>query len=159
MPVKMKIKVTRDTLIRSAKCNMVGEGSTWIHMSTLPNNIQKLICDNLEQFPMLDIASNCAITLAVKELFPFATTSATYISPFYHLPWQKRGEFTRAYRINLPQEAIRFIGEFDKTKTIEERINMDELEFEVEIEDQIIEQLPMPDLSEYLKESKTLELV
>lgn len=126
MSVKMKIKVTRQILIDSRLCGAKDD----------------------EEVP-----SNCAIALAVRQLFPDAFVGARYIDPFYHSE-----EISHAGHIVLPIAAQNFITEFD-SYTMIQRLRMPHLEFEVDIPDVIINALPLPDISKLIKDSRTLELV
>lgn len=131
---KLTIKVTRDILERSSNCATDGE--------------------NGEGY-----GSNCAIALAVREIFPTAWVYPESIKPFNsELNIYEDDEDEIKELISLPEEARRFIVQFDaftpKLRTI-----MRELEFEVEVPDRVIEKLvSIDEIKEILKTSKTLEL-
>lgn len=120
--MKIKIKVTKEILKRSMNCELM-EGSR---------------------------TTNCAISLAVREIFPEAETMLRVIYPSV-ITYEK---------IEIPQEAQDFIVIFDR-KDPEARALMTPIEFEVELTDEVIEALPIniDEAKEILKNSSTLELV
>lgn len=118
--VKMKITVTKDILNRSKYCD--GDA--------------------------LDIRSNCAIALAVRDIFPKATVDYTCIEPF--------GRSGYASYIELPKEATRFIHKFDKAGP-KRRIKMDEFSFEIEIPSYVIRRINISEVKKILINHPTLE--
>jgi len=111
--MKLKIKVTKDVLKRSAKC----QSSPW---------------------------KNCAIATAIREIFPVAgvMNSKIRIDGFPD--------------IFLPEAAQIFIKDFDKLQySPSSRLNMPELEFEVNIPVELIETINISDIHK----SETLEVV
>jgi len=91
------------------------------------------------------INENCAIALAVRDLFPRATVGASFINSL-------------AEQIELPDSAIRFIYKFD-SKTPDQRLQMHPLSFEVDVPDSVINEVGISEAYRILSESKTLELV
>lgn len=129
MPVNLKIKVTKEIIEKSMWC---GFGSS--------NDIQE----------------NCAIALAVRDIFPDAQVEKYGIF-LKREDWQTKGTDSD---IQLPPEAIEFIGEFDLySDTPEHRLLMPELEFEVEIPDKVLEEINIEELRPLLQNHPTLELV
>lgn len=96
------------------------------------------------------VTKNCAIAVAVREIFPKASVQFSYIEPF--------GEFITSKSIYLPEEATAFIHEFDDLNA-EQRVNLAEFEFEVDIPESVIEAIPLPDIEKIISTSETLELV
>lgn len=126
---KIKINVTQEILQKSSMCGMnINEG----------------------------VGNNCAIALAVREIFPAAWVEDTRILPFYS---EKKTTFKNIYdfKIALPTEATDFINLFDNYRP-ELRVKMTPISFEVEIPENVIDKLA-EGWEEVLVESKTLELV
>lgn len=97
------------------------------------------------------VESNCAIALAVRELLPTCFVMSNEI----------REQFFKSFdnwRIPLPHEAIHFIDLFD-TLPSQERVEMPEIEFEVEIPQELINSISIEGIKDLIKDSKTLELV
>lgn len=125
--VKLKIKVTKEILEKSAFCGYEGP----IDEDTM--------------------GTNCAIALAVRDIFPQA-----WVAPHIICPFGIKG-LTHRDDIILPQEAQNFIDVFDGY-TPELRIQMSELEFEVEIPDTVIEQINISEVTSLLQNHPTLKL-
>ena len=122
--MKLKIKITQDILGRSMMCGaMVGK----------PNG------------------ENCAIALAVRDIFPVAHVGINHI-------WIDGADSKRL--IPLPESATRFIFQFDLLKTnVTQRLKLPEFEFEIEVPEQIIEQIGIQEALDIIENSNTLELV
>jgi hypothetical protein len=124
MSIKMRIKVTKKILEKSRYCGF-------------------------RTFPTVE---NCAIALAVRNIFPEATVNADSIAPF--------GEPRRGI-IMLPNDAQIFMAKFDSSNW-EERLSLPEMEFEIAIADNIIAQIGNGNIEEVktiIQNSETLELV
>ena len=93
--------------------------------------------------------SNCAIAIAVREIFPKAKVHHNSIEPF--------GEEDKDV-IWLPIEAVDFISDFDYAKPIE-RIVMERLAFDVDVPDSIIQRIGIEEVNGVLETSETLEKV
>jgi hypothetical protein len=133
--IKLKIKVTKDILKKSMYCS---------------------------ESALLPSTTNCAVALAVRDIFPDAKVFPHCISPFsvnsFIIPNAR--QFLRLQRIQLPKEAAEFIETFDSLMdTPEERLKLPELEFEVEIPDAVIEHINIEELKPLLEGHPTLELV
>lgn len=103
------------------------------------------------------IGANCAIALGVRDLFPKAWITTSMIYPFYFEKEEGKDTWSE---IDLPWEARKFIHDFDALQdSPEERVKMKLISFEVEVSDEIIDELNIPEIGELLKQSKTLELV
>lgn len=113
---------------------------------------------------------NCAIALAVREIFPNSWTRSAFI----HIldmnqlndtkikePKKSFGnlidEFT-LFMIQLPEEAQIFIDEFD-SNGIKERLEMEPISFEIDVPDELINEIGISQVFKILSESKTLEHV
>ena len=119
--MRIKIKVTKDILKRSARCDAGGAFKGF----------------------------SCAVALAIIELFPLASIGQEYI-------WFVRNDnSTLEY---LPHEAVLFIKRFDAS-SFEERINMPECSFDLNIPPHVISSIEISEVYRVLSESKTLELV
>lgn len=117
---KLKIKVTKDILRQSAYC------------------------------PSGKLTTNCAISVAVRDIFPDAATACGFIFPFV----SKTVKIT----IALPASAVDFIKAFDATYP-PLRIGLPELEFEVDIPDDVLEHIDISELKPLLEDHPTLKLV
>lgn len=127
--MKLKITVTKETLKRSVLCG-TKEGKA--------------------------VSQNCAIALAVRDIFPNAI-----VAPQLILMDGKIG-YHNYNQIQLPQEATDFIVEFDSYKRsghYAERLNMPELIFEVELHESIINFINLDELKPVLEGHENLELV
>jgi hypothetical protein len=134
--MKIKIKVTKQVLADSMFC-------TW------------------------GVISNCMIARAVREIFPDAVVGSQtdypehpewVILPFGVHTIVKGIQRPKLFFIELPHSAIEAIGHFDKA-TPDERINLPEFSFEVELSNDVINAINIGQAYKVLSESKTLELV
>lgn len=125
---KLKIKVTEEILRKSQFCGTI--------YSTEP------------------VIANCAIALAVRDIFPNALVADSMKSCDTVI---LIGE-ERELEIELPLEAQMFVSAFD-ISTPEERTEMDELEFEVEIPEEVLKTIDIEEVKNILKTSSTLELI
>lgn len=128
---KLKIKVTKEVLKKSFLCGYgeIEQGST-------------------------DYNQNCAIALAVRDIFPKAEVTKTLIFPL--------GRHFNEYALNidLPEEAVDFVQEFDEAyHTPSDRLELPELEFEIDIPDELVERINIDELKPLLINHPTLELV
>lgn len=141
--MKILIKVTKDVLRRSMWCSVNGDGH----------------CETEEKFlAKQGLGFNCAIGLAVNDLLPNAWTSINSIHIFPSFKHMQ--ELGASHVIYLPEIAFNFINEFDSLKTTpEERLNMPEISFEIDLPSDLIDQIGIGQAYKVLSESKTLELV
>lgn len=123
--MKIKIKVTKDILKRSMMC-----GTT----------------------PLLGgIEDNCAVALAVRDIFPGASIGSYIIFPF--------SRTDPGYSIATPPEARAFIKSFDVLRNSpDKRLDLPELSFDIEVSDSIIKKIGIGEVYKVLSESRTLEL-
>jgi hypothetical protein len=94
------------------------------------------------------IGKSCAIALAIIEIFPNAWVSTSDIFNMANMD----------VIAQLPIKARNFIYDFDRA-TVEERVKMPELEFEIELTDYALSLINIDEITEALKNSETLELV
>lgn len=128
MSTKLKIKVTKEILQRSMMCGLNA----------------------------VSIGANCAVALAVRDIFPTAAVSSKYIFPFMQDPDYIISDMT----INLPPEAESFISDFDNLVINPRgRLHLPELEFEIEIPDKILEYIDIKQITQLLENHPTLELI
>lgn len=131
--MKILIKVTKEVLKRSAGCGR----------SSLSN-----------------IGSNCAVALAVVDIFPNAWVSHAFI----HLHNVNYPTFNyvcdneATHSIPLPRFVSQFISDFDSLD-YNNRINLPEISFEIEVPQSVIDKIGISEAYRILSESKTLELV
>lgn len=97
----------------------------------------------------MNIGSNCVVACAIVDIFPKAWVYAISIAPFYY------GGNTEIL-IPIPQEASAMINKFDNLyMTPEERLNLPEMEFEIDVPNEVIERIDISDIHK----SQTLEVV
>lgn len=119
-------------------------------------NVTKEILENAKMCPTaMSVAStNCAIALAIRDIFPmaFVTMSQFYLTHSRTSEALTLGDET----IQLPRSAAMFIKAFDDASA-EERVNMHPFSFEIEVPDSVINRIGLEEVQKILSESKTLE--
>jgi hypothetical protein len=132
---KIKIKVTKEVLEQSKKCPSIINGVTFVGDESTT------------------LATNCAFAIAVRDLFPNAMVGYSSIMPF-----EMADEGHLGKSIPLTIEMRNFIKVFDSTPQ-NDRVNIPEQEFELEIPDDVLElTVGKDEIDQLLKESKTLEI-
>jgi hypothetical protein len=129
--MKILIKITKDVLKRSAMCG-----------------IEKLYKGD-----------SCAVALAIIDFLPYSSVGKNEVYPFYHSPinyYKLLPKYEDA--IKLPSAAEEFISTFDALSP-EQRIEMPEISFEIEVPDSVIQKIGIGQVYKVLSESKTMELV
>ena len=117
--MKLKIKITKDVLERSMYCGVKNSGK--------------------------NIIENCAIAVAVRDIFPHAIVTGNCIYPFY-----------KDYRISIYHHQNNFIANFDALRGEPlKRLNLTPFDFEIDLPDEAIEKININDIYQ----SETLELV
>jgi hypothetical protein len=112
MPVQFKIKVTKEILELSKECGAHNDFDT--------------------------IGKNCAIAIALKDIFPEVVVTDYYIYPFGIDNKNKLDDL----RIVMPKIAQDFVKVFDSLSAIHKlRLLLPEFEFEISIPDEIISQI------------------
>lgn len=129
--MKITIKITKEVLRASMFCQTKGTSE-----STM-------------------IGQNCAIGKAVADLFSYKTWVGPSAIYYYKHGVDLNG--IGDYSIRLPHEACVFIKEFDGT-TPEDRINIRELSFEIDVPNEVIDDIGIGQVYKILSESKNLEL-
>src|SRR6478752_4345288 len=122
--MKILIKVTKEVLERSKGCKADHTATT-----------------------------NCAIALAVRDLFPTAQVECDSIELIADAEYSNADNYC-----SLPQEAQDFIDQFDEADPFT-RENMDPFSFEIEVPEFVIQQIGLSQIYKVLSESKTLEHV
>lgn len=118
---KLRITVTKEILERTKNC------STYVEFST----------------------TNCAVALAVRDVFPDAKVWANHINPL-------TGDVKDI--MTLPLEAQDFIEAFDDAGP-EERVKMNPISFEVNVPDSLIQKINIDELKPLLENHPTLAIV
>lgn len=122
MAVQFKIKVTKEILESSKECGA-------------HNDVEK-------------IGNNCAIAIAVKDIFPNVFVTAHHIYPF---GIDESNEYIHL-RIELPKIALDFIKLFDSLRSIHKaRLSLPEFEFEISIPDEIISLINIDEVENILE--------
>ena len=124
--IKLKVKVTKEILKESMMC---GHGST-----------------------KDTVASNCAVALAVREIFPEAKVGCIIFRPYHKNKWEVVSE----------HDGFDFIRQFDILKcTPEKRLELPETVVTLDITDEIIDHLStmIPNYEEVVNAQPHLELV
>jgi hypothetical protein len=136
MELKLKIKITKEILTKSSLCGKTPE--------------------YFVKFKRKMIGDNCAIALAVKEIFPDAYVNGYTISPFGRVTAANYSK-TKVF-IMLPEVAKQFVSRFDQAST-EHRCSMSPFEFEVTIPEAVLDVITIDDLTRIAETSETLEVV
>lgn len=98
----------------------------------------------------LYMVQNCAVALAIRDIFPKAMVTSLKLYPF-----GKHALITEEMNMFLPSRAQIFIHLFDKL-TPEERIEkLPEIEFTIRVPQSVIDKINI----DSLKEHETLELI
>ena len=122
--IKLKVKVTKEILKKSMTCGCFSP----------------------------KVAANCAVALAIREIFPEATVGYTGFRPFHKNKW---GVFSG-------HDGERFIIQFDSLRrTPEKRLELPETVVTLDITDEIIDHLStmIPNYEEVVNAQPHLELV
>lgn len=138
--MKLTIKITKEVLKESMFC---------------PNGINGS-CLNAEDFEeKKGIGFNCAIGNAVSKILLNAWVSTDNIQTYESFEYLENGD--PSFRIPLPLKAKEFIKEFDQ-KTPNERIKMQEMSFEIDVPEALIDRIGINQVHAILKASKTLSI-
>lgn len=120
-------------------------------MTTLKIKVTKDILEKSKNCNEM-VGQNCAVALAVRDVFPAAHVLHHQIRPFSDDPYLIK------QRILLPKEATLFIIDFDRAEP-GQRPYLPEIEFEIQIPDEVIEKINIDSLRPLLQNHPTLELV
>src|SRR4051812_47209184 len=111
---------------------------------------QSMYCGTDEKM----VLKSCAIALACREIFPDCFVDDKHLRPF-GTSW----EGSEKMLITLPYEARIFIRLFDSlAESPEKRADLSEVEFEVNLPQELIDSINIDQLKELLKTSETLAI-
>ena len=97
------------------------------------------------------IGRNCAIAIALKDLFP-----DVFVTGYDIYPFGNGSDKRNSIRIALPQVAQHFIRLFDGfSLTPRLRLLLPEFEFNIEISDELIEQIDIGELKSIIRGDKS----
>ena len=123
MAVPFKIRITKEILERSKLCGSF-------------NDIEK-------------IGNNCAIAVALKDIFPNVFVTPNHIYPFGII---QNEEFS-VFRISLPVTAQDFIKVFDGLRCIPNaRLCLPEFEFEISLPDELIAKINIDEVKDMISQ-------
>lgn len=103
------------------------------------------------------VSKNCAVALAVREIFPNASVTSHVIYPLPEMVGSYEMNKTE-HQIQLPTKAKAFIRLFDYLDP-HQRTRMKPFSFEVDLPTAVISNINIGEVYKVLSESKTLELV
>ncbi len=104
-------------------------------------------------------ASNCAIAIAFRDLFPNAECGTT-CADLFGQPDNVCLDKTSPSLVYLPESASIFIKMFDSLEGYpDQRLLMSPFSFEIEVPEYVISKIGIGEIYRVLSESKTLELV
>lgn len=105
------------------------------------------------------VGENCAIALAIRDLFEHAWVSRYDIVIYDRDQWVDTGAI-ELLRMRLPDGARRFILEFDgHIIDPERRENMSTYSFEINVPDSFLEQIGLEEVKKILSVSESLEYI
>lgn len=119
--VQLTIKVTKEILERSKMCGVTE--------------------------PM--ISTNCAVALALRDIFPNVSVTSTQALIFSN---------DYGFLVPLPESAGRFVRLFDNTKP-ENRPRLPEIEFTIELPDMLVNRINIDEIRPLLVNHPTLTLI
>lgn len=99
-----------------------------------------------------NVTTNCAIAFAVRDIFPNARVYGSGELNFFGDAVSK-GIYT-----SLPIKAHEYMNKFDVTESFEREL-LPELEFEINIPDEVIERINIEEIKPLLVNHPTLELL
>jgi hypothetical protein len=116
---------------------------------------------------IMQTANNCAIALAVRDIFPKASVLSDRVYPLGYMETLKEDDYKPhrhiqpEWEIGLPLEAQSFITKFDNLKsTPQARTMLPELTFTIHIKDSLLEKIvPLTEVYGILRRSKNLLLI
>ena len=120
MPTSLKIAITKEIIEQCKYCGIENETYT--------------------------IGNNCAIAIALIDIFP-----QVYVTGYSIFPWGMDPKKEPAAQIPLPAIAQQFIKLFDGFRlTPKLRLLLPAFEFTIDIPDEVIEQINIDELSEWI---------
>lgn len=104
-------------------------------------------CPNASWASPMVLSTNCVVALAVRDIFPKAAVMSTKFYP----------DYSGDIEISLPEEATKFIDEFDSSDPIQ-RESLEPISFEVDIPDTVIDSIDIEEVILSLENHPTLKL-
>ena len=102
-----------------------------------------------------ELNRNCAVAIALKDIFPDVYVTNYYIFPF-GIDTEERGNI----KITMPLIAQQFIKLFDGfCLTPNLRLLLPEFEFVINIPDEAIDHINIAEIKDFVNESKTRRLI
>jgi len=125
MAFQLKISITKELIERCKSCGTENDG--------------------------YEIGRNCAVALALSDIFP-----DVYVTNYYAYPFGIGYEKEEALKMTLPMIAQQFIKLFDGfSLTPKLRLLLPEFEFTIDIPDEVVEQINIDEVRELIKEDKS----
>jgi hypothetical protein len=131
MPLQFKIKITRHIIEQCKNCGATND-----------------------QF---EIGRNCAVALALQDIFP-----EVYVTNYYIFPFGIADEKRADIKIMLPVIAQQFIKLFDGFYLMPNlRLLLPEFEFAIDVPDEVIDEINIDEIKELIKSRniKTVDAV
>jgi hypothetical protein len=142
MIMKVQVNVTKEILIAARFCGRVD-----INGDYLPANPELIEVMRIQN-KIPPVAKNCAIALAVRELFPKAEVGSC------HLADDSTGLF-----VHLQSNVTAFIKQFDRASPVKRATSMDPFSFEIDVPNHVINKIGIDDAIKIIKRTPSLELV
>jgi hypothetical protein len=121
MPVQFKIRITKDIIEQCKNCGATND-----------------------QF---EIGRNCAIALALQDIFP-----DVYVTNYYIFPFGISDEKREDIKIQLPVVAQQFIKLFDGFSLMPNlRLLLPEFEFTIDVPDEVINEINIDEIKQLIK--------
>ena len=121
MPLQFKIRITRDIIEQCKNCGATND-----------------------QF---EIGRNCAIALALQDIFP-----DVYVTNYYIFPFGINDKKSENIKIMLPVIAQQFIKLFDGFYLMPNlRLLLPEFEFSIDVPDEFIDEINIDEIKELIK--------
>ncbi|HEU5165972.1 MAG TPA: hypothetical protein VFU29_10560, partial [Chitinophagaceae bacterium] len=123
MPIQFKIVITKDIIAQCKNCGTTNDDR--------------------------QVENNCAIAVALADIFP-----KVYVTDLYIFPFGIEGDKEKDIKISMPVIAKQFIKLFDGFRfTPRLRLMLPAFEFTIDIADEVIEQINIDDVKELIKTS------
>ncbi len=124
MPFQLKISITKEII---EQCKNCGNGNE-----------------------KHEVGKNCALAFAMIDIFP-----NVYVNNYYIFPFGIEYENKQVLKIPMPIVAQQFIKLFDGFYlTPKLRLFLPEFEFTIDVPDEVIEQINIDEVSEFIEEDK-----
>jgi len=125
MPIQFNIVITKEIIVQCKNC---GTG----------NDDRR-------------VENNCAIAVALADIFP-----KVYVTDLYIFPFGIEGDKEKDIKISMPVVAQQFIKLFDGFRfTPRLRLILPAFEFTIDIHDEVIEQINIDDVKALVKKAGT----